>query len=521
MMNLDNDFQTGNGVVFGCDIGTTNSYIAYCEHGKAKVPNAISRGIPSLAWRDKYGNEWFCDEVENKGGLLEDPANVWTSGKTKIGEKSVVLGGCSYTPRYLMEKMVSRILKICAEAILEEAYVEMKPEYLVVGIPVRFTAAEKAEMQDIVNKCLNVKVILVQEPVLAAIYYDDYLTHTRGLLLKKDRKVLVIDSGGGTTDIVVLTTNLNPDYLNPEPYIPHYPAGVKKAGDYIDGIMEELLLEKIRQNPGNIRMDIIENTAHADRRRLRYVIAKEAKERLSSVDECTVRINGLDCGSTDVKVTRAEFEHRIRPVIKEFIDIAENTYKKCGFDENTDIDFLLVGGTSNIPLLAQMLKERFPFISDKKFISRNPAMAVVLGAAIYAQNPNIVSSKVAFGYGVNTHVNGSAKEMLRVMIPSVTKLPYTVTAKFTPYEDGQTSVLFTVYEVYDADENATHIELDQGRMTSYHIVHHFNQQVPKTTEILLTLTLTEDGALNAMVEDFLPDKHVYRKTFMLNGTSSC
>ena len=521
MMNLDNDFQVGSGVVFGADIGTTNSYIAYCEHGKAKVPNAISRGIPSIAWRDKYGNEWFCDEVENKGGLIEDPANVWISGKTKLGDKRVILGGCSYTPRYLMEKMVGRILKVCAEAIMEEAFIEMKPEYLVIGIPVRFTAAEKAEMQDIVNKCLNVKIILVPEPVLAAIYYDDCLTHMRGSSLKKDRKVMVIDSGGGTTDIAVLTTNPGPDYLNPEPYITHYPAGVKKAGDCIDGIMEEILLEKVRQNPGNIRMDIIENTDHADRRRLRYVIAREAKERLSSVNECTVDINGLDCGSTSVKVTRAEFEYRIRPVIKEFIDIAENTYKKCGFDENTDIDFLLVGGTTNIPLFKQMIKERFPFMSDEKILSRNPAMAVALGAAIYAQNPDIVNSKVAFGYGVNTHVNGSEKEMLRVMIPSVTRLPFTVTSKFTPYEDGQTSASFTVYEVYGADEKATYIELDRGRMTPYRIVHHFNRQVPKSTEILLTLTLTEDGALNAMVEDFLPDKHVYRKTFMLNGTSSC
>ena len=524
MMDFGNDFDfaVGNGVSFGFDIGTTNSYVAYYEHGKPKVPTDISKGIPSLAWRYKNGNEWYCDEVENKNGLLEDINNVWVSGKTKLADERVTIGGYTYSPRYLMEKMVSRIIKVGAAAVFEEAFIEMKSGVVVAGIPVRFSAAEKAEMQDILQKCLNTKVILVHEPVLAAVYYDYYLKKTRGSSLKNDRKVLVIDSGGGTTDIVVLTTNLNPDYLNPEPYIPHYPAGVKKAGDYIDGIMEELLLEKIRQNPGSIRMDIIENVAHQARRRLRFEIARSVKEKLSSVDTCPVTINGLlDCGSTEVKVTRAEFEERIRPVIKEFIDIAENTYKKCGFDESTDVDFLLVGGTSNIPLFKHMLKERFPFISDNKICLHNPARAVALGAAIYAQNPNIASSKVAFGYGVNTHLNGGEKEMLRVMIPAGAKLPCEVKAKFTPFEDGQTCATFIVYEVYDADENASHIELDRGRMTSYRITHHFNRQVPKTTEILLTLTLTEDGALNAMVEDFLPDKHVYRKTFMLNGTSSC
>ena len=211
-MDIDNDFDfaVGNGVSFGADIGTTNSYVAYCEHGKPKVPTDISKGIPSLAWRDINGNEWYCDEVENKNGMLEDPNNVWVSGKTKLADERVTLGGYTYSPRYLMGKMVSRIIEIGAAAVFEEAYIEMKPEFVVVGIPVRFSAAEKAEMQDIVQKCLNTKVFLVQEPVLAAVYYDNVLKNTRGASLDKDRKVLVIDSGGGTTDIVVLTTNLNP-----------------------------------------------------------------------------------------------------------------------------------------------------------------------------------------------------------------------------------------------------------------------------------------------------------------------
>ncbi len=521
-MDYENEFNftSDEKVSFGIDVGTTNSYVSYCEYGKPKVPNDISKGIPSLAWRDSAGNEWYCDEVENKNGLSSDPNNVWTSGKMKLSEKQIVLGGYAYTPRYLMEKMVSRILKVGADAINNDAFIEMRPKNLVAGIPIRFTAAEKGEMLDIIQKCSNVRVFLVHEPVLAAIYNDLDIKHKSGSSLNKNRKVLVLDSGGGTTDIVVLTTNPNPDSENPEPYIPHYPAGLKKAGDDIDKIMEEILLEKIRQNPGSIRMDILENTAHHDRRDLRNT-ARKTKEKLSSASDCSVDIDGLEMGHTKVEVTRAEFEERIRPIIKEFVDIAESVYKKCGFNENSDVDFLLVGGTSNIPLLKEMLKERFPYVSDDKIYLRNPAMAVALGAAIYAQNPNIVSSKVAYGYGVNTHVNGGEKEMLRVMIPSVTRLPYTVSANFTTFKEGQTTVLFRVYEVYDTDENAVHIELDHGRMTSYCITHHFKEAVPKGTPIRLTITLTEDGVLNAMVEDFMHDKHVYRETFMLNGTVSC
>ena len=520
MNNNDFNAMLEDEVFFGVDIGTTKSYVAYCENGKAKVPNDITNGIPSLAWRDANGREWFCDEVERKNGLCDDPKNVWTSGKMHLADKQVVLSNHAYTPRYLMEKMVSRVLEVGANAIDEEAFVEMKPKTLVAGIPIRFTAGEKGEMLSILEKCSNTKVLLVHEPVLAAIYNDSYIKHKGGSSIKKDRKVLVIDAGGGTTDIVVLTTNPNPNFENPEPYIPHHPAGHRVAGDDIDKITEELILEKLRQDPGNIKMEILENTAHYDRRRLRQT-AREAKEKLSSVEAYSFDVNGEECGSATVKITRAEFEKRIEAMLSGLVSSAYLTLCKCELDGDPDIDILLVGGTTNIPLFKRLVKKQFDWIPEERIYQRNAAMAIALGAAIYAQNPKIVSSKVAYGYGVNTHINDGAKEVLRVMIPSVTRLPYTVSANFSTLDDLQTAASFRVYEVYDTEEDATYIEMERGKMTSYCINHDFKSSVAKNTPIRLTITLTEDGVLNAMVEDFLPEKHVYRETFTLNGTRSC
>ncbi|MBO7217839.1 MAG: Hsp70 family protein, partial [Clostridia bacterium] len=457
--------------------------------------------------------------VESKNGLCEEPQNVWASVKMHLTDKQVVLGNHAYTPRYLMEKMVSRVLEVGAAAIDDEAFVEMKPKILVAGIPIRFTAGEKGEMLNILEKCSNTKVLLVHEPVLAAIYNDSFIKHKNGSSLKENRKVLVIDAGGGTTDIVVLTTNPHPNNENPEPYIPHHPAGFRIAGDDIDRITEELILEKVRQNPGNIKMDILENTAHYDRRRLRQT-ARAVKEKLSSVETYSFEVNGEECGSTTIKITRAEFENRIESMLKELVDGAYKTLCKCNLDKDPDVDILLVGGTTNIPLFKRLVTKKFNWISDERIYQRNAAMAIALGAAIYAQNPKIVSSKVAYGYGVNTHINDGAKEVLRVMIPSVTRLPFTISANFSTLDDLQTAASFRVYEVYDIDENTTYIDMDRGKMTSYCITHDFKSPVQKNTPIRLTITLTEDGVLNAMVEDFLSQKHVYRETFTLNGTRS-
>lgn len=519
-MSLKNDLADllGDNYSFGMDIGTTCSYVAYKEGGATpKIPNyrgVCQGGIPSLAWRDKEGREWFCDQVAERQGLVEDPANVWTSGKMKMGDGQVVLNGHAYSPRYLLLKQVQRVRRVSEEA-LEQEMIEADPREWVVGVPARFTAAEKGELRYIVEEATGGKrVRLVLEPILAAVA-NDYYTKKTG---RTARKVLVLDMGGGTFDVVLLVPNTTPTVDHPEPYRALEPDGLRMAGDALDVVMEELILEKVRENPGSVDLDILNNPNHYDRRRLRQT-AKETKERLSSVDSCAVSITGISCGSTVVTVTRPEYEDRIRPMMIEAVDLSAAVLDRCKLGAHPDIDILLVGGSTYIPLLRKLLEEKFYWISKENIMQRFPEKAVALGAAIYAQTPELVRPKVAYGYGVDTYTYHGNEPVLRVIIPSATDLPKTVTATFETRDNNQFAVKFSVYEIPNTGK-AIHMKQDQGRLTAYSITHRFDSQVPKGTKVKLTTTLTEDGILTMSVEDFQPQKRVTEKTITMNNTCS-
>ena len=508
----------GQSINFGVDIGTSTSCVAYKERDAA--PKTASYrgecrgGIPSLAWRDKNGNEWYCDQVMQKNGLLEDPAGVWASGKMKLGSKTVELNGHTYKPRYLMVREVQRVLKVSQEA-LEEEMVEMDTQTWVVGVPAWFTAAEKGELLCILEEATKGKNIrLVLEPILAALA-NYYFSKKNG---RKPRRVLVFDMGGGTLDVVLLEPNEHPTAENPEPYIARNPDGLRIAGDVLDEKMEELILEELEKNPGEVKLDILRNKDHHDRRLLRQK-AKEAKEKLSDERSCTVTIAGVECGITKINVTRDQYEAKIMPLIKETVALAADVLKRCNLGPNPDIDILMVGGSTYTPLIRTLLEQEFPWIPSENIMRRFPERAVALGAAIYAETPQIVRPKVAYGYAVNTHINNGREEVLRVIIPSAAELPMTVTADFLTMDENQASVGFSVYEVPNT-EGKTHMKMDSGRITTYRISHRFAQRVPRETPVRLSTTLTEDGVLNMTVEDFQPDKRTTEKTFTMNNTIS-
>lgn len=518
-MKQDMEDLLGQSISFGADIGTSSCFVAYKERDMApRIPvypaEYCKGGVPSLSWRDRDGNEWFCDQVERKQGLANDPAGVWTSGKMKLDQTSVVLNGHAYTPRYLMIKQVQRVLELTGQA-LDDEMVEMDAKLWVVGVPVRFSAAEHRELQIILQDATGGATIrLVAEPILAAIA-NDYYTKKKG---RKARRQLVLDIGGGTLDVVMLIPNEKPDADHPEPYLALNPDGLRVAGDYMDEKLEEVLLEEIKKNPGTVNLVNLNNKGHYDRRQLRQV-AKDTKERLSSVDSCAVTVTNLDGGKTVVTVTRQQYEAKIMPMMKEAVALASDVLKRCDLGANPDIDILLVGGGSYTPLLRTLLEKEFSWLPKENIMMRFPERAVALGAAIYAETPQLVRPKIAYGYAVNTHIDNGKEEVLRVIIPSAADLPMTVKADFVTMDANQASVRFTVYEVPNTDKK-THMKMEAGRVTAYSISHKFATRVPKDTPVKLTTTLTEDGVLDMTVEDFRVDQRITHKVFTMNNTIS-
>ena len=488
---------------WGLDFGTYRSVISYISDGSApKVPNyqdACLGGIPSLFWRDQGGIEHVGDEVQAMDGLLVDPAGVCSSVKTHLTEKEIRLHGVPYKPSEIAVRIIQRVLSVSRQ-LLDQEFVPMDMQRLVVGVPVRFNAAQRGEIVRIVRRAVGIEDIEpVPEPILAALCADYFQRRSgRG----ENRPLLVYDMGAGTFDAVVLKRNDHPAAKDPYPYIALNPEGCQVAGDRMDQRMEELILEKLKLCKG-IDMNVLKNERHQDRIQLRTYYARKAKESLSTISEMDLRISGVECGAAQIHITREEYTARICADIAQTVDLAEKVAKAAGVWNDPTLDILMVGGSTYIPLIREMLLNKFNWLEESDIQQRYPEKAVALGAALYAAEPQAVLPKVAYGYAVDTYVDGKTK--LKVCIPPNAKLPMKTVGGYSTRFDDQTSVGFTVYEV-DHGEEGEILEIDEGKRLSqkeaeYHIEHYFDRPVPAHTHVKLQATLTPGGLLTMAVDD--------------------
>lgn len=503
----------GDRCVFGMDFGTTKSLVAYKEskNSPPKIPNYQGHcqgGMPMLFWRDAAGNEWIGDQVVSKNGLAEDPLGVCRSMKMKLDQEYIILNGHKYKPRYITLQCAKRLLEISRE-ILEMEFVDMNLVEIVVGIPAVFSAAAHREMELIQLEATGCKrVRLVAEPILAALV-NDYYTQKIG---RVPMPTLVFDGGGGTTDVVMLIPTGNPD----KPYRTEHPMGLPVAGDDCDEKMEELAMEKIRQNPGTLNMTVMENKNHFARRRLRDT-ARKAKESLSSEESCVMEVSDFDGGTTRVTITKAEYEDRIRPLVKQMVDVAAKVLEKCNMGAKPDIEILLVGGMTYTPLIKKMLAEKFNWLPPERIMQRFPEKAVALGAAIFAERPAIVDPKVSYGYGVNTYTADGKREVIEVLIPANAKLPAKFVSNYTTLKNNQKFVRFNIFEILEGQSGQI-LDMSKGNKTEYCVRHPFPHAVEEGTPVKVTTEVTEDGTLRLLVEDYLPDGKPTNKVITMCDT---
>lgn len=495
--------------VFGLDFGTYRSVMAYYDGTKLEVPpysDACLGGLPSLFWRTTDGKEWVSDEVSARDGLTLDPDGVCRSVKTHLNEKTIMLHGKAYTPHEIAVRIVQRVLAVSKPLLLEQEFVEMEFDTIVCGVPVRFKAPERNEIQSIVQEAIGCKadgtpkeVRLVPEPILAAIAVDTILEQKT----KKtpNRPVLTFDMGAGTFDAVLLTPNLKPTEREPYPYIARDPDGSNIAGDCMDAHMEELMLNKLPL----AKWRTMGNERHQDRLALRAA-ARRAKERLSTLPEIDELVTDSLGNRATLHITRAEYEACIRKDLQKNVDIAEKIVRNTGYWNVPSLDIILVGGSTYIPLVKQLLLERFDWLDASHIQQRIPEKAVALGAAAYAARPQIVLPKVAYGYGVSTYNVSQQKDMIHVCIESGCKLPMTYHAKFSTRFNNQSAVQFVVYEV-DHGEKGEFLDLEEGHALSdtqqaYALHHDFGRSVPADTTVELTVTLDANGILSSRITDF-------------------
>lgn len=403
----------------------------------------------------------------------------------KLDWDSITLNGRSYRPEDIAKKIVEYVFNKSIEQ-LERNFEDTNFNSIVVGVPAKFKAPHHNIIKKIVADATNIKnVTLLPEPIAAALAYYNKKKSTSS-------NVAIFDMGCGTFDTAFLKPNIHPTASEPYPYIVSEQDGSELAGLKIDEIIEELLLNKLRRNPGTLTVKYYEDNSHVERRCLQKV-ASEFKECLSRMETYSTRINAITYdGSSVISLERSELETAISPVIDQNIKIMEDMLARAGINKSLSFDILVTGGCSYIPLIKKKLCDAFP-LSINRIFQGLPEQSVALGCAIYGAT-KVIAPKMVFGYGVDTKIPNKKGKYIKIHIPSNIQLPYSKTIVYRTIHDLQDEMKFRIFEVPNAESEAC-IPLKDNLVESYIVKHHFSSPVLKGTVVDLSIQLEEDGVL--------------------------
>ncbi|MCT7952979.1 Hsp70 family protein [Ancylothrix sp. C2] len=374
-------YDSEHNPVLGIDLGTTNSAIAYWK-GIMPVPYEVDLGQRTLKSVVYYDSDHSTDEKKqflvgksalSKGEL--NPSYMAREFKRKMNNASpcIILGGTKFSPIELSAEVLKRIYSDVTGQYPEGKF---QTRSTVVTVPYDFdeiaceNTEEAAKMANI-----NFKKLL-KEPIAASLSYAlDQVDHTRQD--REEEKILVFDLGGGTFDLTLFRLQQNPHKLMFEVLAT---GGHSKLGGIdFDECLTKLFLEQSKISLDNAREVQKERVAQ---RKLKDAVIK-IKHDLSHIDSSYCSILDLLPGQhLDLMVTRQDFELSIELYLNKIKSILSQLWNQAQIQPNEVDRVILVGGSSRIPCIRQLLIENIG--SDKIYQHPRPDLCVAEGAAIYA-----------------------------------------------------------------------------------------------------------------------------------------
>ena len=402
----------------GIDLGTTNSVVAVMEGGKPTViANAEgSRTTPSIVGFSKTG-EKLVGQLAKRQAIL-NPDKTIASIKRHMGDDyKVNIDGKDYTPQEI-SAMILRKLADDASAYLGE-----KVTSAVITVPAYFNDAQRQATKD-AGKIAGLDVLrIVNEPTAAALAY--------GLEKEKAEKVLVFDLGGGTFDVSIL------DIGDGVHEVLSTSGDTHLGGDDFDQKIMDWICEEFKKQEG---IDL-----KGDKQAMQRVkeAAEKAKCELSSVMETNINLPFITADANgpkhlDLNLTRAKFEDLSRDLLNRCKTPVENALKDAGISKSDINEVVLVGGSTRIPAVQQLVKE---YTGKEPNQSVNPDEVVAVGAAIQAgvlagEVKDIVLLDVTpLTLGIET-LGG----VMTPLVPRNTTIPVSKSQVFSTAENNQTAV---------------------------------------------------------------------------------
>mgnify|MGYP004497555267 FL=1 len=347
------------GKIIGIDLGTTNSCVSVMEGGEAVViANAEgARTTPSVVAFTKTG-ERMVGQVAKRQAIT-NPDRTISSIKREMGTAyKVTIDNKSYTPQEI-SAMILQKLKADAESYLGQPVTEA-----VITVPAYFTDAQRQATKDAGRIAgLDVKRI-INEPTAAALAY--------GLDKESDQKIMVYDLGGGTFDVSVL--EIGDGVIE----VLATAGNNRLGGDDFDTCITKYLVDEFKKAEG---IDLSGDKVAMQRLR---EAAEKAKIELSGVTTSNINLPYITADATgpkhlDVTLSRAKFNELTHHLVEKTMGPVKQALSDSGLSASDISKVLMVGGSSRIPAVQEMVKQ---LTGKEGFKGINPDECVAIGAAI-------------------------------------------------------------------------------------------------------------------------------------------
>jgi molecular chaperone DnaK len=481
--------------IIGIDLGTTNSVVAVIEGGQpAVIPNQEGgRTTPSVVAFTKNG-ERLVGQVAKRQSVT-NPENTIYSIKRFMGRRynevseemklvpyKVVAGdsndarveiqGKKYSPPEISAMILTK-LKEAAEAYLGE-----KVTKAVITVPAYFNDAQRQATKD-AGQIAGLEVMrIINEPTAAALAY--------GLDKKKDETIAVYDFGGGTFDISILEVGdgvVEVKSTNGDTHL---------GGDNIDQRIIDWLIQEFKKDQG---VDVSKDQMALQRLK---EAAEKAKIELSTLLETEINLPFLTADATGpkhlaVKLTRARFEQMVADILDRSVGPCKQALQDAGVTPQQIDEVVLVGGSTRIPKVQQMVRDLFGKEPNKTV---NPDEVVAVGAAVQGGvlggevKDVLLLDVTPLSLGIETLGGVFTK-----LIDRNTTIPTRKSEKFSTAADNQTSVEIKTYQ----GERA--MAADNRLLGVFQLV-----GIPPAPrgipQIEVTFDIDANGILNVMAKDF-------------------
>lgn len=394
-------------IQIGIDLGTTNSEVAANNKGHVEVVKNIFNDeyTPSVFGVDKSKNKVVgkrsyerlykdASEEEFSNNKAEIKRLMGTSDKVhfdRLGE--------DMSP----EEISGEILKNLKEDVLRK-YPGTPTTGVVITIPAYFSTLQAEATKRAGNHAGFKHVVLIQEPIAAAIAY--------GFMNAQNENWLVYDLGGGTFDVALISSKDGALTV-----LGHNGDNFLGGKDFDWAVVDKVIVPKILD-----KFDIKDFNRGSTKYRsifakLKYY-AENAKIALSQSDEATIEVEkiGEDDNGKEIYLTipfsRKEFEKLIKPFVDKTIELSKETIKDAGVKQSSIARIVLVGGPTMIPYIKDRLEKDLKIEVDT---TSDPLTVVARGACIYA-----VSQKIPKEFLESKKATDGSVKTLRLNYESLT-----------------------------------------------------------------------------------------------------